>query len=104
MTDAPDKPFKPGDSFHEMDPLIAPIVLVLREYGIDTVQSCQGGEGHSYSRPTVEFRGHSDQGYKAVHIAMQNGLPHEVLASEMGHVPRGIGRSHLGNDVYTITS
>ena len=61
--------------YAQLDKGICRIVKILFENGIETVESCEGGKGHFYSRPTVVFCGHYDQGFKAVHIALENGLP-----------------------------
>jgi len=50
-------------------------VLVLRSEGIETFESCQGGQGHAFPEPTVRFFGNSFEGYKAFSIAMNHGLP-----------------------------
>ena len=60
---------------HILDPKIEPIVRVLQEHGVHTVQSCQGGEGHSYDKPTVEFSGVHGEGYRALGIAIIHGFP-----------------------------
>jgi len=39
-----------------LDPLIAPMVLFFNKNGITTTQSCQGGKGHLYGCPTINFR------------------------------------------------
>jgi len=49
-------------------------VLTLNENGIETFESCQGGRGHAYKEPTVRFEGDKAEGFKAIAIAMQNGL------------------------------
>lgn len=41
--------------FEPLDPGIAPIVELLRQNGIDTFASCEGGEGHMFSLPTVRI-------------------------------------------------
>lgn len=38
-----------------LDPLIAPMVLFFQQNGIETIQSCEGGEGHLYGKPTITF-------------------------------------------------
>ena len=38
-----------------LDPEIEDIVKILREHGVETYESCQGGPGHSYPRPAVRF-------------------------------------------------
>ena len=35
----------------------------------------QGGEGHSYDKPTVEFSGVHGEGYRALGIAIIHGFP-----------------------------
>ena len=50
-------------------------VDVLREGGIETCQSCEGGPGHCYEVPTVDFRGDKAEGPRAVGVALQRGLP-----------------------------
>lgn len=49
-------------------------VNILAENGIETYESCEGGEGHSYSEPTIRFHGDKTEGFKALTIALQNGL------------------------------
>ena len=48
---------------------------ILRKYGIETFESCEGGLGHSYPEPTVRFYGTSDAGWRAVGICLAHGLP-----------------------------
>lgn len=50
-------------------------VLVLRSQGIETCQSCQGGPGHTYLEPTVDFHGGQAEGPRAVAAALTHGLP-----------------------------
>lgn len=40
-----------------LDPGIAPAVEILNNHGFKTFESCQGGEGHIFPRPTVRFYG-----------------------------------------------
>lgn len=58
-----------------LDKGIAFYVMVLRKYGIETYQSCQGGDGHSFPEPTVQFHGDHSEGFKAFAIASQHALP-----------------------------
>lgn len=58
-----------------IDPGIREYVLVLREAGIETFESCEGGEGHSFPEPTVRFFGAQAEGYRAFAAAMEHGLP-----------------------------
>lgn len=58
-----------------LDRWIAYAVKVLRDSGVETYESCQGGSGHSFREPIVRFHGGTAEGYRAAAIAMQNGLP-----------------------------
>jgi hypothetical protein len=46
--------------YQDVDPGIRPIVKLLNEAGFETFTSCQGGEGHSFFRPTVGIFVHGD--------------------------------------------
>lgn len=63
----------PDDSV--LDAGIAPAVEVLRAAGVETFESCEGGDGHAFSEPTVRFHGERPEGFRALAAAMQNGLP-----------------------------
>jgi len=58
-----------------LDPGIRKAVLLLRQGGIETFESCQGGPGHAFHEPTVRFFGDKNEGYKALAVATQNALP-----------------------------
>lgn len=58
-----------------LDPGIAHFVMTLTAGGIETFESCQGGEGHAYPEPTVRFHGDVAEGYRALAVAIQAGLP-----------------------------
>ena len=60
---------------HILDPGIECAVEVLRVNGVETVQSCEGGEGHAFPVPTVQFTGHYSEGLRALSVALENGLP-----------------------------
>jgi hypothetical protein len=64
------KPQIPG-----LDAGIAVMVTTLREYGVETFESCEGGAGHSYPEPTVRFHGQPEEGFRAYAAAMERGLP-----------------------------
>ena len=49
-------------------------VIILDGNGIETFESCEGGKGHAYTEPTVRFYGDKSEGFKALAIALQNGL------------------------------
>lgn len=50
-------------------------VEVLIEGGIETFESCQGGDGHAFAEPTVRFYGGRPEGYRALAVALERGLP-----------------------------
>lgn len=43
--------------WEELDPAIVPLVKLLRAAGLNPTSSCQGGEGHGFSFPTVIIPG-----------------------------------------------
>jgi hypothetical protein len=49
-------------------------VQLLREHGVETTESCEGGPGHPFPEPTVRFRGSKAEGFRALGIALQHGL------------------------------
>ena len=57
-------------------------VRVLHAAGIETCQSCQGGKGHSYDRPTVDLIARADDatGFAALSSLTDYGLPVEGVA------------------------
>lgn len=57
-----------------IDPGIRKAVSVLRENGVETFESCQGGEGHAFPEPTIRFHGGHAEGFRALSIALQHGL------------------------------
>ena len=57
-----------------LDTEIAPIVENLRAHGIETFESCQGGDDHSYPEPTVRFHGQKGAGFRALAVAFEHGL------------------------------
>ncbi len=62
-----------------LDPGIAEAVILLREAGIETFESCEGGPGHSYPEPTVAFNGEPSAGFQAYAVAVQHGLKVNTL-------------------------
>ena len=58
----------------EIDPGIRHEVAILRGAGVETFESCQGGEGHCFPEPTVRFHGGHVAGFHAYAAAMQRGL------------------------------
>jgi len=63
----------PPEYLH-MDAGIRKTVQILVEGGIETLQSCQGGPGHCYPEPIVEFGGGYAAGYLALSIAITHGF------------------------------
>ena len=58
-----------------LDPGIAGAVAVLREAGVETFESCEGGHGHAYPVPTVRFHGDAPEGLRALAVTMSVHLP-----------------------------
>lgn len=63
---------------YPLDPGIERAVLVLRAAGVETFESCEGGDGHAFAEPTIRFHGERSAGWRAVWAAQEVGLP--VLA------------------------
>lgn len=62
-------------SLPDLDNGIRHYVCILRSQGIETCQSCEGGTGHSYPEPTIDFCGDQSEGPRAVAAALTFGLP-----------------------------
>ena len=60
---------------HGLDPGIAEVVRLLREYGVETFESCEGGPGHAFPEPTIRFAGQREEGFRALAAALENGFP-----------------------------
>lgn len=58
-----------------LDPGIETYVKALRQEGIETFESCEGGAGHAYTEPTVRFHGGKSEGFRALDAALRRGLP-----------------------------
>jgi hypothetical protein len=63
------------DIVEGLDPKIARIVHTLRDSGVETFESCQGGSGHSFLEPTVRFHGELGEGFRALGVALLHGFP-----------------------------
>jgi len=63
------------DWLASLDPGVRRYVDVLDAGGIETYESCEGGEGHSYAEPAVRFYGQRGEGFRALAIALQHGFP-----------------------------
>ena len=66
----------------DLDPGIAVAVHLLLDHGIETYESCQGGEGHHGGAgewPAIRFYGERSEGFKALSVAQMYGLPVHAL-------------------------
>src|SRR5690348_13251318 len=75
------------DLYSGLDPGVRQYVRILREGGVETFESCQGGPdparpdtGHAYPEPTVRFHGNSNAGWHALSVAHDHRLPVQSLA------------------------
>jgi hypothetical protein len=55
--------------YESLDEGIRDAVRILAESGVETFESCQGGEGHAYPEPTIRFHGQREAGWKALAVA-----------------------------------
>ena len=55
-----------------LDDGIRSFVEYLTAQGIQTFESCEGGQGHAYAEPTVRFYGGRAEGYRAVWVALNS--------------------------------
>jgi hypothetical protein len=67
-----------------LDAGISEIVLTLAANGVETFESCEGGDGHSFSWPTVRFEGATSEGLRVLSVALENGLPVDKLQRTWG--------------------
>jgi len=76
------KPMSPKTTLPEdspLDPGIEGYVQIPVDNGIQTYESCQGGEGHSAPEPFVRFHGERATGMKALAVALEHHLPVDQL-------------------------
>ena len=59
----------------KLDSGIRRYVQILWDGGIETYESCEGGEGHAFPEPTVRFHGGHAEGFRALSVALQHALP-----------------------------
>lgn len=62
-----------------LDAGIKRAVELLYAAGVETYESCEGGEGHSYTEPTIRFHGDRSEGFRALALILQNDLPISAL-------------------------
>lgn len=65
-----------------LDAGIRDYVLALREGGVETFESCEGGPGHASPVPMVRIWGTLAAGFKAYGVALDRGLPVSRLMLE----------------------
>lgn len=61
---------------------IALAVKTLRDGGVETYESCQGGEGHPFPKPTILFHGGQGAGWHALQVALDHQLPVMALSRQ----------------------
>lgn len=54
---------------------IARAVKTLRDAGLHTVESCEGGVGHAFADPTVKIHGTAGDGWRALAVCLDHQLP-----------------------------
>ena len=59
----------------QLDKGIKRYVEILAAAGIETYESCEGGESHPFPEPSVRFHGDNTEGFRALAVALQNDLP-----------------------------
>ena len=58
-----------------LDKGIRPYVDLLIEHGVETFESCEGGDGHAFPVPTVRFHGDESEGWRVLAVVIRQGLP-----------------------------
>ena len=61
--------------YTELDKGVAPYVKILRDDGVMTFESCEGGRGHCTDLPMIRFHGVKSEGWRALSIALDHHLP-----------------------------
>ena len=59
----------------QLDRGVRSTVERLREAGVETYESCEGGSGHSYPEPTIAFHGGPAAGWHALSLCLAWNLP-----------------------------
>lgn len=80
----------PDAWYDDLDPGIRFAVKVLHAHGLETGQSCEGGDGHAYPKPTVDLWGAAGgcPGFAALHHLETYGLQ-PVAVSQVWNVEHG---------------
>ena len=63
-----------------LDEGIAHAVHALRQEGIETIESCEGGAQHPFSEPTIRIVGGSGEGFRAYGVAVRASLKPRSIA------------------------
>lgn len=70
-----------------LDPGIAAPVRLLREHGVDTTTSCEGGPGHHETEPVIEFDGDEAEARKAWDLLAAHGHKVRLLQRVSWYCP-----------------
>lgn len=70
-----------------LDPGIRAAVKTLWSCGIETFESCEGGEGHVWKWPFVAFHGTEGEALAAFRLLIEEGFPAAVLNHAWRHCP-----------------
>ena len=62
------------DPLTHIDGGIRNAVRILQDEGVETFESCEGGENHSFPEPTIRFHGNNVEGFRAYSAAITHGL------------------------------
>ncbi len=77
--------------YAQLDPGIRFAVRLLHAHGVETGQSCEGGEGHAYDHPSIDLNGQPDDGNGFAALAVLNAYRLPVRSVEyVWGVCRGI--------------
>ncbi|HEY5385790.1 MAG TPA: hypothetical protein VIJ56_11195 [Acidimicrobiales bacterium] len=90
------------DSLVPVDLGIVRAVKILRDAGFAVTESCEGGDGHSYPEPTVQFVGSHATGWAAMAELMTYGLPIRRLG-QMWTFDHSYGQGHPTGPDWFIT-
>jgi hypothetical protein len=85
-------PRREGFPRDRIDPGILREVEILDRNGVETFESCQGGDGHAFRFPSVRFHGDDAAGWHALAVCFDHGLDVMTLYREWpvsGHIPNG---------------
>lgn len=62
-----------------LDRGISRAVKILAAARVETYESCEGGDGHSFKEPTIRFHGDRAEGFRALAVALAENLPVQSL-------------------------